>query len=508
MITGSASPEATALLADKHSGLHYNLLGETGLTVSAAGFGCYRISQGVLKHEQALHRAILAGINLVDTSSNYADGGSESLVGKVLADLVKSGNLEREQMIVVSKVGYLQGQNLALSRQRKEAGNPFAEVVEYDRATEHCIHPEFLQDQLDRSLERLGLETLDFYLLHNPEYYLGWSAKNSVALEEARTEYYRRIQAAFEYLEEEVSGGRIRYYGISSNTFAANSHDPEFTCLETVRRIAEAVSARHHFRLVQLPFNLCEPGAVLEQNQLNSQSVLQNARARNLGVLVNRPLNAFAENRLIRLADLTSSGRQSSDDIIRKIRAVQKSETRFWKKMLPGLDIRDGLKTRIKQQISISDNFKHYYLNFGSYENFRQARANFFMPRVNGVMDYLEQNLANDEDVAEWMDAHGKILGEAFEAVASIYSEAAALQIKHIRQLVGRVDKDWAAEGTMSQKAIRALRSTEGVSTVLVGMRCENYVDDVMEEMRRPIVLKDRKEAWEIVQSGLPEVLS
>lgn len=508
MITGFASPEATASLADKHSGLHCNLLGETGLTVSAAGFGCYRISQGVLKHEQALHRAILAGINLVDTSANYADGGSESLVGKVLADLVKSGDLKREQMIVVSKVGYLQGQNLALSRQRKEAGNPFVELVEYDKGTEHCIHPAFLKDQLGRSLERLGLETLDFYLLHNPEYYLGWSAKNSVALEEARTEYYRRIQAAFEYLEEEVSGGRIRYYGVSSNTFAVNSHDPEFTSLETVCRIAEAVSAMHHFRLVQLPFNLCEPGAVLEHNQLNSQSVLQHARAQNLGVLVNRPLNAFAENRLIRLADLTFSGRQSSDDIIRKIRAVQKSEIRFWKKMLPGLDIRDGLKTRIKQQISISDNFKHYYLNFGSYENFRQARANFFMPRVNGVMDYLKQHLANDQDVTQWMDVHGKILDEAFEAVASIYSEAAALQIKHIRQLVDETDKEWAAEGTMSQKAIRALRSTSGVSSVLVGMRRKDYVDDVIEEMRRPVVQKERLNSWETVQKGMPAVLA
>jgi aryl-alcohol dehydrogenase-like predicted oxidoreductase len=159
------------------------------------------------------------GINLIDTSSNYADGGSESLVGEVLENLIASGKRSREKIVVVSKVGYLQGQNYELSRERKQEGRPFPELVEYGEGLEHCIHPEFLKDQLNRSLERLKLKTLDFYLLHNPEYYLEWAQKNGHALEAARSEYYRRIRNAFEYLEEEVGRGRIRYYGISSNTF-------------------------------------------------------------------------------------------------------------------------------------------------------------------------------------------------------------------------------------------------------------------------------------------------
>ena len=32
----------------------------------------------------------------------------------------------------------------------------------------HCMHPNFLQNQLERSLENLGLETLDLMYLHNP----------------------------------------------------------------------------------------------------------------------------------------------------------------------------------------------------------------------------------------------------------------------------------------------------------------------------------------------------
>ena len=82
--------------------------------------------------------------------------------------------------MVVSKGGYLQGNNYALSQQRKNEGNPFEDVVEYADGLEHCIHPGFLDDQIDRSLERLGLETLDGYLLHNPEYYLGWAHKQGM----------------------------------------------------------------------------------------------------------------------------------------------------------------------------------------------------------------------------------------------------------------------------------------------------------------------------------------
>jgi len=71
----------------------------------------------------------------------------------------EKGELARDEVVVVSKVGYLQGQNLVLSHERKQQGRPFPELVEYAEGLEHCIHSEFLRDQLARSLERLKLET-------------------------------------------------------------------------------------------------------------------------------------------------------------------------------------------------------------------------------------------------------------------------------------------------------------------------------------------------------------
>ena len=64
----------------------------------------------------------------------------------------------------------------------------------------HCIHPEFLADQLTRSLSRLGIETLDVCLLHNPEYYLLDAHERSHGtLERRRDEFYRRLGESFAF---------------------------------------------------------------------------------------------------------------------------------------------------------------------------------------------------------------------------------------------------------------------------------------------------------------------
>jgi hypothetical protein len=67
--------------------------------VSAAGFGCYRVSADVNDHATAMTRAMMHGINLIDTSTNYTDGASERLVGQVLESLVHEKRLQREQVL-------------------------------------------------------------------------------------------------------------------------------------------------------------------------------------------------------------------------------------------------------------------------------------------------------------------------------------------------------------------------------------------------------------------------
>jgi len=506
MTNGYASATATSSYVEKHGPLAGNKIGTEGLTVSPAGFGCYRVSAGVAHHEQALRMALCEGVNLIDTSANYGDGGAEILMGQVLEKLIDSGDLSRDEIVVVSKVGYLQGQNYTLSRERKQQGRPFPELVEYSEGLEHCIHPEFLRDQLNRSLERLNLETLDFYLLHNPEYYLEWAEKNRRPLKPARDEYYRRIKVAFEYLEEEVARERIRDYGISSNTFPTAADQSDFTCLETIWNIAEALDSHHHFRLVQLPFNLMEPGAVLQKNQPCGVSILEFSQKKNLGVLINRPLNAFYNNQLVRLAEVPAFKNQPKEEIVRKIQFLSKSEKRLWMKLLPTINVPPGLQVRIKEQMAVGDTLKHHWLNLGSYEHWRQIKTGNLQPRIQGVMDFLEPYANQNADLSKWMISHREKIEAAFEAVASIYAEEAAHRVDRIRRTLAAADRDWAEAGTLSQKALRAIRSTAGVSCTLVGMRRAEYVTDVLAELRRPIKQGARFESWQKLTEELTKI--
>ena len=497
MIYGSASAEGTQARFGRPGFAPGAPLGRTQLTVSRAGFGCYRVSAGVSEHVRALQHALASGINLIDTSANYADGGSEELVGQVMEHLTDSGELRREGVVVVSKAGYLQGRNYALSQERKRRGAPFQDLVLYGEGLEHCIHPDFLQDQLTRSLERLKLQTLDVFLLHNPEYYLGWALKNGFSTDDAQAEYCRRIEKAFRHLEAEVAEGRIQWYGISSNTFPAASSDPQFTCLERVWGIAESISKEHHFGVVQLPMNLFETGAVLTPNQPSGATVLEFAQRKDLGVLINRPLNAFTQGRMVRLAEVMEAGDAPPEEVDRRIAALSETEQSFTGRILPELHLESGLASRIQAQFLAADALRQAWRNFSGYDHWREVRDSYLLPRIRGVLEFLDTQAAGARELSAWKDAYAGALDAVLESLDGFYAKAAAENIARIKTALAAADPDWGGEAPLSRLAVRALRSTAGVSCVLVGMRRAEYVDDVLAELKAPVVQKDRRDSWQ-----------
>jgi hypothetical protein len=308
------------------------VLGSTGLAAGRLGFGCYRVDDETPVHRAALERAIESGCSLIDTSTNYADGHSETLVGGVLADLGRRDPARRRQMVLVSKIGYVQGRNLALAFERERARRPFPEMVRYMDGCWHCIHPEFLRDQLTRSRERLRVDTLDVCLLHNPEYFLSDAAhRGEMPIEEARATFYRRLRDAFAFLEEAAKAGEIRFYGVSSNTCVSPAGDPEATSVSLMlAAAASAAGDTHRFRVLQLPMNLFETGAALEPNTGpgGGSTALEAAAAAGLGVLVNRPLNAIVGGRLLRLSAAAGRNADAVAAIIDPVLpAARRSET-------------------------------------------------------------------------------------------------------------------------------------------------------------------------------------
>lgn len=106
-----------------------------------------------------------------------------------------------------------------------------------------------MSDQIERSLNNLGLETVDVYYIHNPE--------NELA-EIGRDALYEKLLKAFEVTEAAVRAGKIRAYGIATwNCLRVRPHHPYYLDLTCVKALARQASqgGKDHFQFIQFPLN-------------------------------------------------------------------------------------------------------------------------------------------------------------------------------------------------------------------------------------------------------------
>jgi hypothetical protein len=440
-------------------------LGTTGLWCHPLGFGCYRIEEDNPSHEAALRAYLEQGGNLIDTSANYTDGGSERTIGRIVREI------DRSAVILVTKAGYIQGDNMRLAQSRK-----FPEVVKYGPGLWHCIHPEFLATQIERSRERMGVATLDIFLLHNPEYFLMACAKRSITAAD-NEEFYRRIREAFAFLEEQVASGVVRFYGISSNHFPLPANDPTHVSLARCLSEAESVTPNHHFRVVQFPLNLFETGAVTEINN-NGLTTLEFCAAHGLGTLANRPLNAFAQQCLVRLADFIPPGSQVSlDDLSQQLSPLREHEALLAADFGLPLMFGKGLADWLLQLAPRLD----------SPLVWEQNAYRLIIAPVQQWLGQLELPSRHKAAFQSWRERFIELANDALTLVARFAAAQAQPRSDEIRQQLYRFG--YTGEGqTLSQMAINTLRSLPNLSCVLVGMRQVEYVTDALGVLRVPMV--------------------
>jgi uncharacterized protein YyaL (SSP411 family)/aryl-alcohol dehydrogenase-like predicted oxidoreductase len=479
-LPGFATPEGTRAYARRHDPSGYARLGATGLVCSRVGFGGYRVDDETPAHREAMRQALRGGCNLVDTSTNYTDGGSERLTGHVVAELIGAGDLTREEIVLVSKVGYVQGENLRLAREREAAGRPFPDMVKYGEGVWHDIHPEFLREQLGRSLARLGLATLDYCLLHNPEYYLTDAHERSHGtLAQRREEFYRRLEESFAHLESEVLQGRIRGYGVSSNTCTRPADDPEFTSLAHMLQAARRAGGEgHHFRVLQLPLNLLEAGAVLERNH-EGRTVLEYARSQDIAVLANRPLNAMAGERMMRLSRVEVPEREV--DLDEQLALVEDLEDEYRREIASRLRAGEG-SLAPEEFFRWGRELAGAASQVESLEHWRQVQAQRVMPLLVSAVQALDQALSGSlaEPWRAWRERYLPALHTALEELgrqAALRSREAAETVE--RDLAPHLPSARSHE-SLSRKALWVVASTPGVSAALIGMREPGYVEDAL----------------------------
>ncbi len=267
MLTGYATAEGTADYAHRFAQLPGNYRPMLGLAVSSIGMGTY-LGEGDAATDAAyaetLRAALFGGVNLIDTAVNYRYQRSERVIGVVLEELITEEKIRREEIIVATKGGYLTFDGEMPPNPRAWFEDHFvkpgivstADIVQGS----HCITPRYLNSMLETSRQNLGLETIDAYYLHNPEAQL--AAVN-------RMDFRDRIVRAFRFFEQAVSDGRIRLYGAATwNGFrVAKTERAYLSLLELVEIAREVGGEDHHFRMVQLPYNLAMAEALTTRNQ-------------------------------------------------------------------------------------------------------------------------------------------------------------------------------------------------------------------------------------------------
>ena len=145
----------------------------SGTPVPSLGLGTWRMGESAAARRgevAAIRLAIDLGYRLFDTAEMYGEGGAEEALGQAIAEALRAGAVRRDELFIVSKV---------YPHNASRTGTMAA-----------C----------ERSLQRLGLDQVDLYLLH-------WPGSHPL----------RDTVDAFERLRAQ---GRIRAWGVSN--FDAN----------------------------------------------------------------------------------------------------------------------------------------------------------------------------------------------------------------------------------------------------------------------------------------------
>lgn len=269
---GHATPEGTARYQARMRGVaaegHFRDF--QGLKISSIGLGTYlghHDAQTDTQYREAIMRAIECGCNVIDTAINYRFQRSERVVGEALATLFQQGRLQRDEVVVATKGGYV-----PFDGSPPETQADFTRYLEevfirpgvarYSDfvAGSHCMTPPYLQHQLATSLRNLDLESVDIYYLHNPETQL---------TEVSRAEFLERIQAAFQAFETSVAQGAMQWYGTATwNGYRQPPDAQDYLSLSELQTAAQNIGgSAHRFRVIQLPHNLAMPEALTLQNQ-------------------------------------------------------------------------------------------------------------------------------------------------------------------------------------------------------------------------------------------------
>jgi aryl-alcohol dehydrogenase-like predicted oxidoreductase len=241
-----------------------------GVSMSSIGIGTYlgdNTDADDGAYVATIRKAVISGINVIDTAINYRAQRSERAVGAAINALLASGGATREQLVISSKAGYI-----PLDRTTPASREDYHAYVQREFINQqilrpdeivgggHSLAPRFVRYCLAKSRQNLGLRTIDIYYVHNPG-----QSPGAISAQDLRA----RLRAAFAMLEEAADRGEINVYGCATwDELRVGADTRGHLELEMLVQLAEEVAgANHRFKVVQLPINLAMPEAIRSATQ-------------------------------------------------------------------------------------------------------------------------------------------------------------------------------------------------------------------------------------------------
>lgn len=166
--------------------MHTIKLGTSSLTTSRLAYGCWRVAgtwdpaevtpEGRAEGRRAILAAFEEGYTLFDNAAIYCRGEAERVLGEALREVPEM----RRRVAVATKCGI------------RPAGDPHPDSpARYEFTAAHIIQ------SCENSLQRLGIETIDLFMLHRPDYLADPS----------------EIAGAFSILKD---AGKVQWFGVSN----------------------------------------------------------------------------------------------------------------------------------------------------------------------------------------------------------------------------------------------------------------------------------------------------
>ena len=300
MISGHATAKGTKQFALQSPALDSNYKTFAELTLSNVGIGTYlgnADNQTDKMVEDAIVQSVDAGINVIDTAINYRSQKAERSVGRAIDRLICRGVVAREHLFVCTKSGYVTNDadvNMSFWEYVKQEYTDTGIIKAEDiTSSYHCMTPEYLSDQIERSLKNLNMDCIDLAYLHN--------AIEGQIKDVPQEKFIENLKDVIKMYEKKRSEGVIRYYGLATwECFRVDDTHSQYLSLENIVNMAREIGGENNgFRFIQLPFNMYYDQALLAKYQTmqgKMVSVLEAASALGIGVFTSIP---FMQGRLL-----------------------------------------------------------------------------------------------------------------------------------------------------------------------------------------------------------------